>query len=235
MPASVPGRNALAYFAAAFELFCGVGLLFAERTAERSARAPFYFMLAWILGLSLPWAINAPRVVDNWLGIGEIGVLVAGAWVLLGMIVQSRHDSSAGFFASARGVRCAQMLFALSLPPIGASHLVDVAGTAGLVPEWLPFRTFLAIATGIAQIAAGLGVLFSFYPRWSAIVEASLVTSFALIVWLPHVVMTRTMRLPWTAFLISWAIGAAAWVVAASFSTGSVEPAASSGSSRSRG
>jgi hypothetical protein len=70
--------------------------------------------------------------------------------------------------------------------------------------------------TGAGQIAAGLGVLFSILPRVAAAAEAAMVTLFTLLVWVPAVVAAPTARLPWTALLISWAIAAAAWVVAGS-------------------
>jgi len=37
---------------------------------------------------------------------------------------------------------------------------------------------------------------------------------FTLLVWVPAIVAAAKARLPWTAFFISWAIAAAAWVVA---------------------
>jgi hypothetical protein len=40
-----------------------------------------------------------------------------------------------------------------------------------------------------------------------------------LLVWLPAVLAAPKVRLPWTAFWITWAIGAAAWVVAANVGT----------------
>jgi hypothetical protein len=43
-----------------------------------------------------------------------------------------------------------------------------------------------------------------------------MVTLFTLLVWVPAVVAAPTDRLSWTALVISWAIAAAAWVVAGS-------------------
>jgi ABC-type Mn2+/Zn2+ transport system permease subunit len=51
--------------------------------------------------------------------------------------------------------------------------------------------------------------------RVAALCEAGMISVFALLVWLPAIVAAPRVRLPWTAFWISWAIGAAAWVVAA--------------------
>jgi len=106
------------------------------------------------------------------------------------------------------------MLFAVSLIPIGLSHLVYVKQTAELVPAWLPYRAGWAYLTGAGQIACGLGVLFSIFPLVAARAEAGMISLFTLLVWGPAILAAPTTRLPWTAFFISWAIASAAWVVA---------------------
>jgi uncharacterized membrane protein len=106
------------------------------------------------------------------------------------------------------------MLFAVSLIPIGLSHLVYVKETAELVPAWLPYRVGWAYLTGAGQTACGLGVLFSIFPRVAARAEAVMISLFTLLVWGPAILAAPTTRLPWTAFFISWAIASAAWVVA---------------------
>ena len=103
---------------------------------------------------------------------------------------------------------------AAALIPIGLSHIVYVKDTADLVPAWLPFRPVWAYLTGAAHIAAGLGVLFSVVPRLAATLEAAMIGLFTLLVWIPAIAAAPTTRLPWTAFFISWVIGAAAWLVA---------------------
>jgi uncharacterized membrane protein len=114
------------------------------------------------------------------------------------------------------GTRIARYLFAIALLPIGLAHLVYPTETAALVPAWLPARTGWAYLTGAGQIAAGLGVLFSILPRLAAGAEATMLTLFGLLVWVPAVVAKPTDRFSWTALLITWAIAAAAWVVAGS-------------------
>ena len=102
----------------------------------------------------------------------------------------------------------------MSLLPIGLSHILYVKQTVELVPAWLPYRTGWAYLTGAGQMAAGVGVLFSVLPQIAATAEAGMVSVFAFLVWAPAIVTAPRTRLPWTAFLITWAIGSAAWVVA---------------------
>jgi uncharacterized membrane protein len=150
-----------------------------------------------------------------WLGFGEIAVLMTGGWVLFETLAGVREDSVLRFISGTKGIRIARLVFAVSLIPIGLSHLVYVKPTADLVPVWLPFRVGWAYLTGIGQMACGVGVLFSIYPRLAARVEAAMLSTFTLLVWVPAIVYTPTARLPWTAFFISWAITSAAWIVAA--------------------
>jgi uncharacterized membrane protein len=208
----VPGRTALAYGSGIVMLLGGAGLLF-EQTTAFSARILFAYLIVWVL-LKVPALIVAPRMEAVWLGFGELAVLLAGGWVLFARLAGLPERSALRFATGEKGVRMAQILFAVSLIPIGLSHIVYVKQTAELVPAWLPYRIGWAYLTGIGQILCGLGVLFSLYPRVAAAVEAGMLSLFTLLVWGPAILAAPTTRLPWTAFFISWAIAAAAWVVA---------------------
>ena len=125
-----------------------------------------------------------------------------------------REGSPLAFLTNENGIRVARILFAVSLIPIGLSHIVYVKQTAEFVPAWLPYRVGWAYLTGAGQIACGLGVLFSVFPRVAAWSEAGMISLFTLLVWAPAIVAAPRTRLPWTAFFISWAIASAAWVLA---------------------
>jgi len=57
-------------------------------------------------------------------------------------------------------------------------------------------------------------VLFGVLSRLAAFAEAGMIGVFTLLVWAPRIVAEPKSRLNWTAFFISWAIAAGAWVVA---------------------
>jgi hypothetical protein len=57
-------------------------------------------------------------------------------------------------------------------------------------------------------------VLLSILPRVAAFTEATMLSLFTLLIWVPAIFAAPKQRLPWTAFFISWAITAATWVVA---------------------
>ena len=208
----IPGRTVLAYGSGVIMLLGGVGLLL-EATAAWSVRILFPYLIVWLL-LKVPALIAAPQMEAVWLGFGEIAVLLVGGWILFARLAGLREGSTLAFASGEKGIYVARMLFAVSLIPIGLSHLVYVKQTAELVPAWLPYRVGWACLTGAGQIACGLGVLFSVLPRVAARAEAAMISLFTLLVWGPAILAAPKTRLPWTAFFISWAIASAAWVIA---------------------
>ena len=208
----IPGRTILAYASAVLMLLGGAGLLF-RATAAWSMRILFPYLIVWLL-LKVPALVVAPQMEAVWLGFGELAVLLAGGWILFARLAALREGSPLMFATGENGVRVARMLFAVSLLPIGLSHLMYVKQTADFVPAWLPYRVGWAYLTGAGQMACGLGVLFSIFPRVAAWTEAGMLSLFTLLVWAPAILAAPKTRLPWTAFFISWAIASAAWVVA---------------------
>ena len=200
-PASLPGRQILAYASAAIMLVCGIGLL-SRRTDVLAARVLFWYWAILLLVLKVPIVVKHPLVEVAWQSMSEIVVVFTGGWVL--------------FAAEGRALRMAQLVFGLALIPLGLAHFVYLNLTAPLVPAWLPYHTGWAYLTGAAQIAAGIGVLLGIYPRLAATMEAAMLTAFTVLVWIPAILAAPTSRPSWSEFTISWAVSAGAWVVAAS-------------------
>jgi uncharacterized membrane protein YphA (DoxX/SURF4 family) len=223
VPVFHPGREVLAVLCGSFMIAASVALLF-RATAAIAIRALFPFLLAWQC-LKIPALIAAPGMEAVWLGFGEIAMLLAGGWVLLARL-SGLEDSGTLFsrhITGNRGITIARMTFGLALLPVGLSHIFYVGITASLVPSWLPFRVGLAYLTGVGQMACGLGVLFSVFPRAAALVETGMLALFAFLVWGPDkwiAFAPKTAgipagpRFPLTAFFITWVIGASALLVA---------------------
>ncbi len=208
----IPGRTLLAYGSGLIMLLGGVGLL-SVATAAWSVRILFPYLIVWLL-LKVPALVVAPQMEAVWLGFGEIAVLMTGGWVLFAKLAELPEGSPLTAAMSEKSLRIAQMFLAVWLIPIGLSHIVYVKATVDLVPAWLPYRAGWAYLTGAGHIAAGLGVLFSIFPRLAAMAEAAMIGVFTILVWGPRIAAAPTTRLPWTACFISWAIASAAWIVA---------------------
>ena len=211
VPAWLPARTAVAYASGVLMILLGLGLLVAP-VRKWAVRVLLPYLFLWAL-LKVPDVVSKPGTEGSWLGLGELTLLLAGGWTLFAVFGDIPSESPFGFLAGGRGVQAASYLFAVSIVPIGLSHIVYVDATAGFVPHWLPAPRAWAYLTGAGQIASGLGVLFNVLPRLAAWAEAGQITVYTLLVWLPAL-LTAPTRLNRTAFAISWIFGAAAWVVA---------------------
>src|SRR5258705_450748 len=78
VPAWLPARTYLAYVSGAVMVAAGAGLL-SRRTAVLSSGVLLVYSLLWLLLLKLPHVVMAPLAEFNWLGFGEIALIVAGA------------------------------------------------------------------------------------------------------------------------------------------------------------
>jgi uncharacterized membrane protein len=221
VPAFQPGREALAALCGALMIAFSVALLF-HNTAAIATRVMLPFLLAW-LGLKVPALFVAPQKEAVWLGFGEIGMLLAGGLVLFALLSGLEGSTFFGRFTGRRGIRIAQVVFGLSVIPVGLSHLFYSHITASLIPSWMPFRMGLAYLTGVGQMACGVALLFSLLPRLAAFIEAFMLALFAFFVWGPGTWIATTpkmagappgFRFPLTAFLITWVIGASALLIA---------------------
>jgi len=212
VPEGLPSRAAVATATALLMLVLGIGLT-TRPTRAWAVRILLVYLLLWA-SLKLPAVWVAPKMEAVWLGLGELTMLLAGGWTLFARLGEVPEGSALSFLAGERGVRMARILFAISVIPVGLSHIVYADITAGYVPHWLPYRIGWAYLTGAGQIASGLGLLFGVLPSIAAWAEAGQISLYTLLVWGPAVIAAPKTRLPWTAFFISWIIGAAAWAVA---------------------
>jgi uncharacterized membrane protein len=217
VPEWVPGREAIAYGCAVLMLAGGLALLVPRSAAAASGVAVLYLLL-WLVLLRIPKLFTAPAVVVSWSGVGENGVMLAGAWALHAMLAPGRGQGLSRFGHGASGVRVARIILGLSLIPCGLAHFAYLQDTADLVPKWLPWHTAWAALTGAGFIAAAAGVLLKIFPRLAAAKVTGMMAAFTLLVWAPGVLGAPHDRLQWTALLISWLITAGAWVVADSYS-----------------
>ncbi|MBS0382938.1 MAG: DoxX family protein [Proteobacteria bacterium] len=211
VPAQVPGRTVLAYVCAVLEVAFGIGLLF-KRTLALTGRVVFPYMVLWLVLLQMPGVIRAPLDAGSWGSFGEIAIITAGAWCLFA----TRNDAGVGNRSNVEaGVRTARWLLIIALPMIGVEVIVDAlqAGDKIMQPwlQVLPDPMAWACLTGIGSIATCLALLFGVWPRLAATLEAAMLGLIAIAYWAPDLYTGRTAT---TAFIISFLIAAAVWVVA---------------------
>lgn len=216
VPREVPARAALAYLCACISLAGGVGLLF-ERSAAAASRVMFAYLTLWLLLVKGSYIVASPTVEVSYQSAGETAVCAAAAWVLYASLADARDARRLPFLVGATGLRLARALYALALIAFGLSHFAYLDLTAPLVPAWLPAHVLWAYLTGAAYLAAALGMLTGVLGRLAAALSALQMGLFTLLVWAPLGLAGRLSSGQWREFGVSWALTAAAWVVADSF------------------
>lgn len=211
----LPGRAAYAYATAAVELAVGLALLW-RRAAAAASWVLLAFTTLWAVLLKLPAVIAVPTMEATWLGLGEITVIVAAAWMLVLTRAQAGADAAATRPPSKPGVIAARTLYAFSLPTIGLAHFIYLAETVAFVPEWMPYPAFWAYLTGAGSMAACVAILLGVLPRLAASLEAAMQVIITLLVWLPGA-LAAPGDASLTPLLMSAAIACGCWVVADSY------------------
>jgi uncharacterized membrane protein YphA (DoxX/SURF4 family) len=213
-PAWIPWLKGVGYASGIIMVGTGAGLLL-DRTARVSIYVLLPFLLLWTLS-RVPVAIADPGREISWFAIGEVAVLASAAWILFARLAELKPGSTLQPLVSEPALRIARILFGLSLVTYGLAHFFEFAAhTVSLVPPWLPFRTGWADLTGAGQIAAGLGVVLSIFPRLAAASEAAMLSIFTILVWVPAII-TKPTESNWVEFLFTFALAGASWVVAES-------------------
>jgi uncharacterized membrane protein len=211
LPDTVPAHELLTYVSIAVSLVGGAGLL-ARRTGAAAALVLLAYFIAWAVLFKVPIIVRAPLEEVSYQNMGESLVLVAATWVLYRELSRSQN-----FLTGNPGLRVAQLIYGLALFAFGLSHFFYLSLTAPLIPGWLPGHVFWAYFTGSIYLATGIALAAGFYVRPAAAIVTAQIALITLLVWGPMVVAGHMTVFHWQETIVSCALTAGAWVVAASF------------------
>ena len=214
VPKGVPAREALVYLSAIVPLISGIGLLL-RRTAAVASRVLLGFLVAWLLLLDVPEFFLHPGMQLTW-ALCKTAVMVAAAWVLYVWFAGDRDGQRLRLATGDTGLRIARTLYGLALIPFGIAHFTYLERTTSMVPGWLPWHLAWAYFFGGTFIAAGLAMVIGVYARLAASLSVVQLGIFTVLVWVP-VMAAAPSASDRAEFIVSWALTAAAWVVADSY------------------
>ena len=214
VPKGVPAREVLVYVSAIVPLVTGIGLL-RQRAAAVASRVLLGFLIAWLLLLDVPHLVLDPGMELTWAAC-KTAVMVAAAWVLYIWFAGDRDAQRLGFATGETGLRIARALYGLALIPFGIAHFTYIERTASMVPGWLPWHLAWTYFFGCTFIGAGLAVLIGVYARLAATLSVLQLGMFTLLVWVP-ILAAGPSASDRSEFVVSWALTAAASVVADSY------------------
>ena len=208
VPATLPGRLAVAYAVGAVLVIGGMLINWPRTTARGAALLAVLFTVGLVL-LDLTHAAMHPLQFLSWSSSAEQLAVAAGGLVA--------YASSAKIepLLSSRLARAGRIAFGLCLFSFGAAHFVYLQFTAPLVPKWLPpSQVFWAYATGVAQIAGGFGILSGVLALWAARLLGLMYVVFGILVHAPLLASAPANHGYWIENALNLALIGVAWIVA---------------------
>ena len=119
----------------------------------------------------------------------------------------------------ARGLDRIQALshlcIAIPLAVFGALHLFGPQFVAGLVPSYLPGRSFWVYFVGAALIAASVSIATRTLVRWSGLLLGIMMFGFVAMIHFPGALARPHDRVLWTIVVRELSFGGAGWILAA--------------------
>ncbi len=210
---AMSAHTAFVYLWALISIGAGFALLW-RRSALLAAQLLFAFSLFWVVLFRLPNLFyEKPLVLVGW-AFGKTAIMLAAAWVLCRWFATDHFPS---FVFEGTGLRLARALYGVSLIPFGLAHFMYLSATTVLIPNWLPWHVGMAYVTGAAFIAAGLAMIFDILGGLAAALSTLQLGLFGLIVWVPRVLAGNVTDFQRGEFIVTFALAAAAWVVADSY------------------
>jgi uncharacterized membrane protein len=209
-PATLPGRVALVY-AVGVALVAGGVLINIPRFASWGAGILLAVFGIGVVAFDFTAAAMNPQHFFYFSASAEQLAVTSGALIVFA--------ANAGWNAplASNLERAGRILFGLCLFSFGAAHFVYPEFTWPLVPKWLPpGQMFWAYATGVAHIAAGLGILSGVLSLLAARLLTVMFIIFQLLVHIPLLLSAPADHRHWIENALNLALVGAAWIVSES-------------------
>ena len=142
-----------------------------------------------------------------------LSMAAAGLALLVIGLLAAKSDIAAAHGLD-RIVALGNLCFAIPLAVFGALHLSGPGFVEGIVPPYMPWRSFWVFAVGLALMAASLSIATKVAVRWSALLFGIMMFLFVLMIHLPGALHEPSDRILWTIVLRETAFGGGGLVLA---------------------
>jgi len=201
------GRHAIVFLIATLQVLSGLAILWPGRSETSATRygALTLIIIYIAIGLTtIPFILKNPRVYANW---GEFFYQLALAVGALILFAQAANKPTLA--------RIGVIAFALCNISFALEQYEFLAGTASLVPHWIPLSgIFWAWATTVFFVLAAIGLLTGILARLAAQLDTVMLILFALLSLLPVVIANPHSFFRSTELIETFLTAASAWVVA---------------------
>lgn len=169
----------------------------------------------WTIALQAPRLIAAPYSGNAWTAALETLALCGAAWVLAATTTQEGRLPGGGTLAAVpTAAQLGHLAYAGTLPLFGVLHFVYRDYVASVIPGWIPAPMSWVFITGLAFVAAGLGMLTGRQGRLAAAMVGGMFLSWVLLLHAPRVAAAADSRDEWTSLVIALAMSGGAWIIA---------------------
>jgi uncharacterized membrane protein YphA (DoxX/SURF4 family) len=205
LPDGVPAGTP--YIIAAIFLLGGAGVQWRQTATIGGvllALAFLFFAGMWVTRILL-----LPRVFGTWSGCGEELVpALAGLLIALG-------GGAKGRAVDKRALLFVRVAMGICVVGFGILHFDALPQTTAMVPRWIPpGQRFWALATGLADVAAGLALISGILAIPAARLLTIMFASFGALIWLPMLLRTPHEPTVWGGNAINLAVTASVWILA---------------------
>jgi len=214
VPDWMPAHLLWSYATGALLIGCAIGIALREK-AQFAALVTGMLFLVIVLILHLRQFSeiihrNGPERTRAF----ETLALCAGAFILAGVVRDTRSDSSSAGFTGALA-EVGRYIFAFCLLVFGYDHLPIAKFIASLVPAWMPWHLFWAYFTACGFLAAGLSIATNIQVRLSASLLGVMFLLWVLILHGPRVAANPHGLGEWNSLFVALAMSGISFTLAA--------------------
>ena len=163
-----------------------------------------FFAVMWVKRI-----LHMPGLFAVWGGTAEELAMALGG-LLIGLGAYGPEP-----WRQRPSMEAARILFGICAIAFGFNHFLALKQASVFVPAWIPpNQQFWAVATGAADVAAGLAFISGIWATLAARLLTLMFACFQALIWVPKLVAAPADQKMWAANAVNLALVGAAWVLA---------------------